>query len=275
MPDPAEGRHLYGQDPATYALGRPDYPHHVYEVLRNRCGLAPLARVVEIGPGTGLVTRHLLDAGAHVTAIEANAAMARYLADACSERDLDVLVAAFEDVELPVDSFDLAVAATSFHWVEPTRGMQQLHRTLRAGGWAAIWWIMFEDPEAPDDVSRVVERILVPPPGRDPTVRPFQLDARARCDALEETGFVDVESEIIWNTVELDPSQARLLYASMAVVLRLSGAERARVLDAIETTVKEQPGCRIARQLVTAMYTARKPWPASHDPRAVTSAVHQ
>ena len=55
-----EGRRLFGLDPAGYRAGRPDYPGAIYETLVQRCGLGPTARVLEIGPGTGLVTRHLL-----------------------------------------------------------------------------------------------------------------------------------------------------------------------------------------------------------------------
>jgi hypothetical protein len=37
--DPDNGRQLYGQDPAPYRAGRPDYPERVYDVLVNRCRL--------------------------------------------------------------------------------------------------------------------------------------------------------------------------------------------------------------------------------------------
>ena len=115
--EPTEGRQLYGQDPVAYALGRPDYPERAYELLASRCGLAGATRVIEVGPGTGLVTRRLLGAGAHVTGIEPNTAMSAYLGRTIADPRLDVIVDAFEDVDLSPDSFDLAVAATSFHWV--------------------------------------------------------------------------------------------------------------------------------------------------------------
>jgi SAM-dependent methyltransferase len=144
--EPTEGRQLYGQNPVTYALGRPDYPERAYELLASRCGLAGATRVIEVGPGTGLVTRRLLGAGAHVTGIEPNTAMSAYLSRTIADPQLDVLVDAFEDVDLSPDSFDLAVAATSFHWVSQPAGMRQLRRLLCPGGWVAIWWMLFDDP---------------------------------------------------------------------------------------------------------------------------------
>jgi SAM-dependent methyltransferase len=266
LPDAAEGRHLYGEDPAAYAAGRPEYPPRVYELLVERCELRAGVRVVEIGPGTGLVTRHLLDAGAHVTAVEPNAAMARFLEEEFSHQELEVIVAPFEHATLPAREFDLAVAATSFHWVEREQGLCRLQRIIRPDGWVAIWWMLFEDPNAPDALSSAVERIVGPPPYWDPDVPPFQLDARGRRAELADAGFVDVDDELVRHVVELDAFAARALYASMAVVLRLPPAERAHVLDAVAATVEEQPGGRLHRQFVTAMYTAhQRPNSAVHE----------
>ena len=69
----AEGRRLFGLDPQAYEAGRPDYPQAVYQSLVHRCGLAAGARVLEIGPGTGLVTQRLLAEGAKVVAVEPKA----------------------------------------------------------------------------------------------------------------------------------------------------------------------------------------------------------
>lgn len=216
--------------------------------------------MIEVGPGTGLVTRRLLGAGAYVTGIEPNAAMSAYLDRTIADNALDVIGDAFEDVDLSPDSFDLAVAATSFHWVAQPAGMRQLRRLLRRGGWAAIWWMLFDDPEAPDDLTRMVEDRWgfpgAPTSAGDP---PFQLDTAARSAELSDAGFLDVESEVIRSAVVLDTASARAPYASMAIVLRLPPEEQADVLNAVEATVDDRFGGRLEPQMVTAMYTARSP----------------
>jgi len=118
VPDPSEGRELYGRDPGAYDLGRPQYPERVWQVLESRCGLRAHSRVVEIGPGTGLVTRRLLATGAEVTAVEPNASMVAYLEEQLGGPSLAVVHAPFEDVRVGEGVFYLAVAATSFHWVD-------------------------------------------------------------------------------------------------------------------------------------------------------------
>ena len=112
-----EARAIYGSDAAGYDAGRPDYPAEVYEILAARCGLRAGASVVEIGPGTGLVTRRLVAAGARVVAVEPDQNMAVHLAAAVSS-DVEIIPGTFEQAPLRHDKFDLAVAATSFHWVD-------------------------------------------------------------------------------------------------------------------------------------------------------------
>ncbi|EQD38338.1 Methyltransferase type 11, partial [mine drainage metagenome] len=45
----------------------------------------------------------------------------------------------FEEVPLRPGSFDLGVAATSFHWLPERRGLRKVARALRPGGWWAAW----------------------------------------------------------------------------------------------------------------------------------------
>ena len=259
--DRAEGRRLYGTDPTTYALGRPGYPERVYELLGSRCGLDHGSRVVEIGPGTGAVTDHLIARGAHVTAIEPNPALAAHLRRTFASSNLETVEEGFEDADLPLHAYDLAVAATSFHWVEQPAGMRQLRRVLRPGGWLAIWWMLFDDPENPDDLTRVVEARLGPSPGAVPSTggAPFQLDTVTRTAELIAAGFLDATADIIHTSHNLDAPAARALYASMAIVLRLPVDEQQDVLNMVEAVVRDQFGGRLQRRMVTALYTARNP----------------
>src|SRR5277367_4183517 len=94
-----EGRVLFGTDPHGYEAGRPDYPDRVYQLLAERCGLRPGCRILEIGPGTGLVTRHLLEAGGSVTAVEPDPGLAAYLADRYPA--VVVVAATLEEADLP------------------------------------------------------------------------------------------------------------------------------------------------------------------------------
>lgn len=256
-----EGRHLFGLDPSVYEAGRPQYPEALYRALEDRCGLRRGARVLELGPGTGLVTRRLVEVGASVVAVEPNANLAAHLRAAFGAR-LTVLEATFEEVAVDLDAFDLAAAATSFHWVDQEVGLAKLGRALRPGGAVALWWTLYQDPTARDAFSVAAEELLGPRvlgAFEEPDRPPFQLDAEHRLrDLARWGGFVDLESEVITEPRVLDAAQVRALYASVALVLRRSPAEQAAVLDALEALVRDRFGGRVERLFVTALYTGRR-----------------
>jgi SAM-dependent methyltransferase len=258
-----EGRQLFGLDPSGYEAGRPDYPSFVYDELRDRCGLGLGARVLEVGPGTGLVTRRLLAAGAEVVAVEPDPSLAAYLNGASANDRVKIVESSLEEAEIDDAEFDLAIAATSFHWVDQEIGLRKLGRVIKPGGWIALWWTLFRDPNHPDPFSTAVEDLLGPAtrgafdePGRPP----YQLDEEhRRRDLARWAGVEKVTSRIVPWTCLLSPAQARALYASMATVIRRPSSEQQELLDQIEDLATETFAGRIERNFVTALYSGQRP----------------
>jgi SAM-dependent methyltransferase len=256
----AEARIVYGRDAAGYDQGRPNYPEQIYDVLKERCGLRAGSSVLECGPGTGQVTRHLVAFGAHVVAVEPDPAMAEYLLQSFEGTDIQVILATLEDAELDEASFDLAVAATSFHWVDQEIGLPKLGRIIRPGGWVALWWTIFADPDRPDPFHEATCGILGEDPGKQIRTSRFQLDREERqSDLIRLAGLVEVESESIPWTAHMNPSGVRALYASLLNVRRRSESDRDRVLDELESIAAEQFGGVVERPFVTVLYTGRRP----------------
>jgi SAM-dependent methyltransferase len=256
-----EGRVLFGIDPAAYEAGRPEYPDRVYDVLADRCGLGPGSMTLEIGPGTGLVTRRLVAVGASVTAVEPDPGLAGYLSKVLPS--VTVRRETLEEAFLPAQTFDVAVAATSFHWVDQRAGLTKLGECLKPGGWFACWWTLFRDPGRPDPFAEAVEQILGPGTRGafdEPDRPPFQLDEEHRVrDLARWAGLIDVETEQMRSTRTLSAQQAKALYASMATVLRRPPIEQDRLLDAIEQLAAKRYGGVVDRRFVTALYTGRRP----------------
>ncbi len=106
-----------------------------------RCGLEPGARVADLGSGTGIFTRALLEAGALVHAVEPNQAMR-----AVAEQELATFPllrsreACAEQTGLPSGSVDLVTMAQAFHWFDQARVRSEVARILRPGGRSAIIW---------------------------------------------------------------------------------------------------------------------------------------
>jgi SAM-dependent methyltransferase len=260
--DPSQGRQLFGYDPASYDAARPGHPERVYETLATRCGLIREARVLEVGPGTGQATRRLLEHGASVVVVEPNEQLADHVAATFGD-EVEVHRAALEDARLPGASFDLAAAASSFHWVDETVGLAAIHAALRRGGWVALWWTLFGEGSEPDPFIRATTPLLEgldSSPTKGVTGRPpHALDVEARTAALDAAGLVEVEHELVRWKWSWDSSGIRALYGSFSPILRLEDDARTRLLDEIELIAERDFGGHVERALTTSLYTARKP----------------
>lgn len=253
-PDSVFGRTAYGLDASAYDAGRPDYPERVFTILKERCGLRSGSSVLEIGPGTGQATRRLVDLGAHVVAVEPDPGMAGFLWDSPLASRIRLIEATFERAELARGAFDLAIAATSFHWVDSSIGLPKLMRIVHQGGWIAIWGTIFGDSGADYPFGDAIRGLL----GRSGTARQL-IDLERIANAIEQAGFQDVVSERIrWSQV-MKPIQVRRLYATQATLLLWKEEDRARVLDAIEETATTRFGGRVERPFLTVVCTARRP----------------
>ncbi len=260
--DRREGRQLFGYDPASYDLARPGHPEQVYEILETRCGLRRDTRILEVGPGTGQATRRLLGREDALVLVEPNVRLADHLEKTLGD-EVAVLRSALEQALLPRESFDLAVAASSFHWVDEAAGLAAIHAALRPGGWAALWWTLFGEGSAPDAFICATTPLLEgldSSPTKGTSGRPAHaLDVDARVAALQAAGFVDVEHELVRWEASWDAAGIRALYGSFSPILRLEEGERARLLDEIEHIATRDFGGRVQRVLTTSLYTARKP----------------
>ena len=59
----------------NYRRYRPSYPRAVIDLIKSTAALSDGSAVADIGSGTGILTRLLLEAGLEVTAVEPNEAM--------------------------------------------------------------------------------------------------------------------------------------------------------------------------------------------------------
>ncbi len=126
--------------PEIYDRVRPTYPAELFAELFSYLQSDDGLRAVEIGPATGKATRPLLEHGIAVTAVEPGERLAEFLVKKLGEEyaGLDVVVAKFEDAELESGAFDLVIAATSFHWIDPETRFQRCYDLLCDGGVLAV-----------------------------------------------------------------------------------------------------------------------------------------
>ena len=238
----------YGGSLDAYDRARPDYPARIWDILVDRCGLGPGTATFEIGAGNGLATRHLLQLGADLVAVEPDRRFAAHLESA------KVHWSSFEESDLAGGHFDLGFAGNSFHWVSRPAGIEKVARLLKVGGWWAAAWSIHGGPGYSDPLADVLGPV-VGDPGEGSS--PFSLDARSRMAELLAVGFADLGVEAWTWTWEWDTQAARSLYSTFGRIMGLEPEPRRRLLDDIEMAVEARGG-RLERLMTTVLYTGRK-----------------
>jgi SAM-dependent methyltransferase len=129
----------FGLAAAEYERSRPGYPAAAVEWLAARLGITDSSTVLDVGAGTGKLTRAVVPTGAKVLALEPVEAMRQHLAAALP--DVEILDrGTAEEVPLPDGSVDAVVCAQAFHWFRGAEALAEFHRVLREGGGLGLLW---------------------------------------------------------------------------------------------------------------------------------------
>lgn len=135
----SDSKERFSNRVADYIRYRPGYPPAIIDALRHHSGLAPESVVADIGSGTGILTKLLLDNGNLVFGVEPNAEMREageiFLANYPRFRSI---AGSAEATTLPAASIDLILAGQAFHWFDRAAARREFLRVLRPNGWVAL-----------------------------------------------------------------------------------------------------------------------------------------
>ncbi|RZS82943.1 methyltransferase family protein [Motilibacter rhizosphaerae] len=228
-----------------YDRVRPGYPDQALDRLLP----AHPVRVLDLGAGTGKLTRQLAARGHDVVAVEPDAGMRAVLSRSAG-RPVEVLAGTAEQLPVPDASVDVVIAAQAWHWVDPERAVPEAARVLRPGGALALLWNVRDE-----SVGWVAElgRLM------EPDVR--QDEAYARPGVGAPFGPVE-RFEVPWQH-ELAPGDLVELAASRSYVIAAAPSDRERVLAAVAELARTAPELagreRVALPYVTRCSLARLP----------------
>jgi SAM-dependent methyltransferase len=117
-----------------YERTRPDYP----EAILDAIPLAPAATVLDVGAGTGKLTRVLARRYQRVIAVEPLDGMRAVLERAVA--GVTAVKGTAEALPFPDGAADGIFAAQAFHWFRKEIALPEIARVLRAGGVFAVVW---------------------------------------------------------------------------------------------------------------------------------------
>jgi SAM-dependent methyltransferase len=217
-----------------YERGRPGWPAEVVDVP----GLSPRSAVLDLGAGTGKLTRLLAATFACVVAVEPAAAMRRRLSAACP--DVDLLDGTAEAIPLADASVDAVFVAQAFHTFDDPRALAEIARVLSARGLLVLMWNLPGGPTEPSvDAAEEFLEALAPPAeelGYDPLdLGSHRYSSGAWQAAFAGSPFGALEGAHVAHTQVTDRDGLCAFYASMGWIGDLPDAERAALLAAVRS----------------------------------------
>ena len=240
----------FGSTTQLYERVRPEYPAAAIDILVRELRIGPGTVIVDVGAGTGKLTRALVQTGATLIAVEPLAQMREQLA-ASVPRAVPFDGTA-EHMALRDGSIHAVVAAQAFHWFEGDRALAEFHRVLAPGGRLGLVWNV-RDRRTPwvDAFDALVDAV-------DPE-RPDHQTGRWRAAFERTTLFGPLEHAEIEYAQVLTPSEIVDRAGTVSSISALPKAEREQVLDRFRALAATHPDVR-GRATVTLPYLTKIYW---------------
>jgi len=263
-----------------YDRHRPVYPDELVDRACSIGGLRPGDRVLEVGCGTGQLTRALVSRGLRVTAIEPGERLLelarRNLRGAGAVRFVH---ATLEEAPLESGGFRAAFAASSFHWVDADVSWQRVAAALAPAGTLALVQYFGLRQEGVDDQAallatmqaavpelagvwpayRGLEETVAGAPARRSNVSEVWAWLGSYGIAREYAGglFEDVELATVPALVEHTADELNAALETMSFWARLDPGQRAALVRA-NAALYERLGRPIRSSTAAVLVTARR-----------------
>jgi len=245
-----------------YDRGRREPPDWLYGTLFAEAHLdIASARVLEIGCGTAKSTLPMARRGARVLALEMGANLARLAQQHLAGfPNVEVRCTRFEDWQ-PSPEFDLVVAITAWHWLDPAVRYRHAAASLRPGGTLAFTATEHAFPPGYDSFFEEMQQCyaaigmgLTPWPPPPPEAIP---DLRAE---MERSGcFEDVRViRRLW-AEEFTAEQHVALMRTASDHRLLEEDKQEWLFDQMRRRIEARPGGRIRKHNLTMLHLARRP----------------
>jgi ubiquinone/menaquinone biosynthesis C-methylase UbiE len=272
---------VFDEMAAEYDRHRPAYPDELVDQACQAAGIGSGDQVLEVGSGSGQLTRGLLARGLHVTALEPGKnliALARQNLEGAGE--VKFVNAQFEDASLPREQFQAVFSASAFHWVDPKVSWQKAADVLVPGGTLALLqYCGLEEPRSKQDQEAALAAIrkVVPdiaanwPAYRDLDATLAGMEQR-RGNVSEVWSWVgsydigqdyvgrlfgDVQVAVMPRLIEHTPDELNAVISTMSFYARLSPDQR-QALEREYETIYERLGRPIRASTVAVLVTARR-----------------
>jgi len=272
---------VFNEVAGEYDRTRPTYPDALVDQACEVAGIRDGDRVLEIGCGTGQLTRSLLARGLRVTALEPGDQLIRVAEENLKDAgDVEFVHARLEDMQLPRESYEAVFSASAIHWVDPDLGWRKIADALAPKGTLAlIQYFGLQEQRSVDDQEALLsvlrrhawEIAATWPTYRDLdcTIAGVRERRRNVADAWGWLGsydigrdyaadlFEDLQLATVPTLIEHTAGELNALLSTMSFWARLSSEERDAVVNE-NHALHERLGRPIRASTVAALVTARR-----------------
>jgi SAM-dependent methyltransferase len=220
-------------DADDYERLRPEYAPEAGAWLAERTGVGQNSMAVDVGAGTGKLTRLLVGRVGDVVALEPASNMLTKLREVVPQAR--AVEGTAEAIPLPDGSVDLVVAGHAFHHFVWAAALEDMHRALRRGGWLALVWSMADpaDPLEPA-LGAILDRHL--------PACPIHVAFDSWRDAFADGSlFQEVETRTFPHEQRLPSDALVTLMATSSDVASMPEDARRRVLADIDAFARTLP----------------------------------
>jgi SAM-dependent methyltransferase len=266
---------------AEYDRHRPAYPDKLIDQACRVAGIGSGDRVLEVGCGTGQLTRSLISRGLRVTAVEPGTnliSLARQNLEGAG--DVEFVHARFEDARLSSGQFRAVFSASAFHWVDPEASWQRAADVLVPGGTLAlVQYFGMEEARSKHDqdaalaaIGKVAPDVAASWPAYrdlDGTLAGIERRRANISQAWSWLGshdigrdyagrlFGDVQAAVMPKLVEHTPDELGALVRTMSFYARLSPDQR-QALDREYEAIYRRFGRPIRASTIAVLLTAQR-----------------
>lgn len=236
-----------------YERGRPEAPPAAIEALVLSLGISGQSRVLELGAGTGKLSRRLAPRAGQYVALEPVAGMREQFRRAVP--DVSLVAGIAEMLPLRNATVDAVVAAQAFHWFDVPRAMDEMRRVLRPDGTVGLLWNLRD--ESVDWVRQATE-ILNRYDARGPRYR-----SGVWREAWNRTpGFTPLEKQSFSFVQRLGRDAALDRFTSISFIASLEGARYREAHSSLRTLLDTHPQTAARTEITLPyqceVYTARR-----------------